>query len=45
MAIGVTTDFVAMDLRMALYHLGSIVGSVTTDDLLENIFRNFCIGK
>jgi tRNA modification GTPase len=45
MAIGVTTDFVAMDLRMALYHLGSITGTVTTDDLLENIFRNFCIGK
>jgi tRNA modification GTPase len=45
MATGVTTDFVAMDLRMALYHLGSITGTVTTDDLLENIFRNFCIGK
>jgi tRNA modification GTPase len=45
MATGVTTDFVTMDLRMALYHLGSIVGTVTTDDLLENIFKNFCIGK
>lgn len=45
MATGITTDFVAMDIRRALYHLGSITGTVTTDDLLENIFRNFCIGK
>jgi len=39
------SDLVAMDIREALYQLGLITGEVTTDDLLENIFRNFCIGK
>jgi tRNA modification GTPase len=42
---GITGDFVAMDIRQALYHLGSITGEITTDDLLGNIFSNFCIGK
>ncbi|MEM1121808.1 MAG: tRNA uridine-5-carboxymethylaminomethyl(34) synthesis GTPase MnmE [Bacteroidota bacterium] len=42
---GVTSDFVAMDIRRALYFLGEIVGEVSTDDLLGNIFANFCIGK
>ncbi|MFT4666588.1 MAG: tRNA modification GTPase [Polaribacter sp.] len=42
---GVTSDFVAMDIRQALHHLGTIVGEVSTDDLLGNIFSNFCIGK
>ncbi len=41
----VTSDFLAMDIRQGLYHLGEITGSVTTDDLLENIFSKFCIGK
>lgn len=41
----VTSDFLAMDIKQALYHLGLITGSVTTDDLLENIFSKFCIGK
>ncbi|MCA5005537.1 tRNA uridine-5-carboxymethylaminomethyl(34) synthesis GTPase MnmE [Sphingobacterium bovistauri] len=41
----VTSDFLAMDIRQALYHLGEITGSVTTDDLLDNIFSKFCIGK
>jgi len=41
----VTSDFLAMDIRQALHHLGEITGSVTTDDLLENIFSKFCIGK
>ena len=41
----VPTDLVAQDLREALYHLGSIVGQVSTDEILGNIFRNFCIGK
>ncbi len=39
------SDLVTMDIREALYQLGLITGEVTTDDLLENIFRNFCIGK
>ncbi len=41
----VTNDFIAGDLRLALHHLGLITGAITTDDLLENIFSKFCIGK
>jgi len=41
----VTSDFLAMDIRQSLHHLGEITGVVTTDDLLENIFSKFCIGK
>ena len=42
---GVSQDFVAMDIRQALRELGEITGEITTDDLLGNIFSNFCIGK
>lgn len=42
---GVTGDFLALDIREALHHLGEITGEITTDDLLENIFSKFCIGK
>ena len=42
---GVTGDFMAMDVRNALYHLGLITGAISTEDLLENIFSRFCIGK
>ncbi|MEM1323401.1 MAG: tRNA uridine-5-carboxymethylaminomethyl(34) synthesis GTPase MnmE [Bacteroidota bacterium] len=45
MADGVTSDFVAMDIRRALAYLGEITGEVSTDDLLGNIFGKFCIGK
>ena len=41
----VTNDFVSMDIRQALHHLGEITGEITTDDLLANIFSKFCIGK
>jgi len=41
----ISSDLMAIDIRQALYHLGEITGSVTTDDLLGNIFSNFCIGK
>lgn len=41
----ITNDFLAMDLRQALHHLGEITGEITTDDLLDNIFSKFCIGK
>jgi len=41
----VTSDFLAMDIKQALHYLGEITGTVTTDDLLDNIFSKFCIGK
>ncbi|HKG05678.1 MAG TPA: tRNA modification GTPase, partial [Pedobacter sp.] len=41
----VTSDFLAVDIKQALHYLGEITGQVTTDDLLENIFSKFCIGK
>lgn len=45
MDIELSSDLMAIDIREALYHLGEITGSVSTDDLLGNIFSNFCIGK
>ncbi|WP_435578700.1 tRNA uridine-5-carboxymethylaminomethyl(34) synthesis GTPase MnmE [Gilvibacter sp.] len=38
-------DLLAIDIRQALYHLGEITGEITNDELLGNIFANFCIGK
>ena len=45
LATGLPTDLAAQDIREAIYHLGSIVGEISTDEVLGNIFRNFCIGK
>ncbi|MEM7162325.1 MAG: tRNA uridine-5-carboxymethylaminomethyl(34) synthesis GTPase MnmE [Bacteroidota bacterium] len=42
---GISSDLVAIDIRRALFHLGEITGEVSSDDLLGNIFANFCIGK
>ncbi|MGY8989321.1 MAG: tRNA uridine-5-carboxymethylaminomethyl(34) synthesis GTPase MnmE, partial [Flavobacteriales bacterium] len=42
---GISGDFLSINIRQALFHLGSITGEVTTDDLLGNIFGKFCIGK
>lgn len=41
----ITGDFLAMDIRKALYHLGEITGKVDVEELLGNIFGKFCIGK
>lgn len=40
-----SSDLMALDIREALYHFGTITGQVTNDELLGNIFANFCIGK
>lgn len=42
---GIPSDLLAIDIRRALYHFGEITGEITSDDLLGNIFANFCIGK
>ena len=42
---GLSGDLLAVDIREALYHFGRITGEISTDDLLGNIFANFCIGK
>ena len=41
----ISGDFLAINTRQALFHLGNITGEITTDDLLGNIFGKFCIGK
>jgi len=38
-------DLIAIDVRQAIHFLGEISGEITTDEILGNIFRNFCIGK
>lgn len=45
LGLGISGDLVAADIRRALYSLGQITGEITTDDLLDNIFTKFCIGK
>ncbi|WP_052592261.1 tRNA uridine-5-carboxymethylaminomethyl(34) synthesis GTPase MnmE [Aureispira sp. CCB-QB1] len=45
LGIGISNDFLAMDIRHALNYLGEITGEISTDDLLGNIFSSFCIGK
>ena len=41
----ISSDFMAIDIRQALFHFGEITGQVSNDELLGNIFANFCIGK
>lgn len=41
----ISADWVAIDIRQAMYELGMITGDISTDDLLGNIFSKFCIGK
>ena len=42
---GITGDFLAQDIRLSLFHLGELTGTIVSDDLLANIFSKFCIGK
>ncbi len=44
-AAEISSDFVAQDIREALHYLGEISGTITNDDILGHIFKNFCIGK
>lgn len=44
-AASLSTEFISQDIRQALYHIGTITGEVTSDEILGNIFRRFCIGK
>lgn len=41
----IASDLIAQDIREALHYLGEITGEITTDEILGNIFKNFCIGK
>jgi tRNA modification GTPase len=41
----VPEDLIAIDIRQAIHYLGEITGEITSDEILGNIFRNFCIGK
>jgi tRNA modification GTPase len=42
---GLPSDLLAQDLRQVTHYLGEITGEITTDEVLGNIFKNFCIGK
>ena len=42
---GLSTEFVAQDLKDVLYHLGSITGEISSTDILNSIFGRFCVGK
>jgi len=41
----IPSDLVAMDIRQCLHHLSEITGNISSEDLLDSIFGNFCIGK
>lgn len=45
LANNISGDFISQDIRECIFHLSDIAGEVTNDMVLENIFRNFCIGK
>lgn len=42
---GIPEDLIAIDIRQAVHYLGEITGEITSDEILGNIFKNFCIGK
>ena len=43
--MGLPGDLISQDIRECMHYLGEITGNISTDDLLGNIFANFCIGK
>lgn len=45
LALGIPTELISQDIRECIYHIGSIVGEISADEVLGNIFKNFCIGK
>ena len=45
LALGIPTDLVSQDIRETIYALGTIQGQISAQDVLINIFKNFCIGK
>lgn len=45
MQSGLSGDFISQDLRECIHHLSDIIGEVSTDAVLQNIFKHFCIGK
>lgn len=45
MTQGLSGDLLSIDIRRALFHMGEITGEISSDELLGNIFQNFCIGK
>ena len=42
---GLTSELLSEDIRAAINHLGEITGEITSDDILQNIFSKFCVGK
>ncbi|HCC71766.1 MAG TPA: hypothetical protein DEQ09_11540 [Bacteroidales bacterium] len=42
---GIPEDLIAIDLRQAIHYMGEVTGEISTDEILGNIFKNFCIGK
>lgn len=43
--INLSGDFISQDLREAIHHLSNIIGDISSDSILQNIFKHFCIGK
>lgn len=42
---GIPADLVSQDIRECMHYLGEITGEISTDEILGNVFKNFCIGK
>lgn len=45
LSMGLSGDLISEDIRRVIHHLGEITGDITSDDILQNIFSKFCIGK